>query len=122
WAFASYCGSGGRGAGAGPILGTRPAPMPAPAPAPRPVRHNYEANAYAISQGQRLFSAFNCVGCHAHGGGGIGPALMDDVWIHGSDPEIIFGGIVDGWPNGMPAFRGKIPDYQVWQLVAYVRS
>jgi hypothetical protein len=22
----------------------------------------------------------------------------------------------------MPSFRGKIPDYKVWQLVAYVRS
>ena len=105
-----------------PILGTLPATMPATRPSPRPVRHNYESNAYAIAEGQRLYSAFNCVGCHAHGGGGIGPALMDDIWIHGSDPEIIFGGIVDGWPNGMPAFAGKIADYQVWQLVAYVRS
>lgn len=22
----------------------------------------------------------------------------------------------------MPSYRGKIPEYQVWQLVAYVRS
>jgi cytochrome c oxidase cbb3-type subunit 3 len=22
----------------------------------------------------------------------------------------------------MPSFRGRIPDYQVWELVAYVRS
>jgi len=88
----------------------------------RPVKHDYEQNSYAISEGQRLYRAFNCVGCHSHGGGGIGPALMDNTWIHGSDPEIIFGGIVDGWPNGMPAYRGKIPDYQVWELVAYVRS
>jgi cytochrome c oxidase cbb3-type subunit 3 len=22
----------------------------------------------------------------------------------------------------MPSFRGKLPDYQVWQLAAYVRS
>ena len=39
-----------------------------------------------IAEGQRLYNAFNCVGCHAHGGGAIGPALMDDLWIHGSDP------------------------------------
>src|SRR6266545_1116448 len=41
-----------------------------------PVKHDYEGNAYAISEGQRLYHAFNCVGCHSHGGGGIGPALM----------------------------------------------
>jgi cytochrome c oxidase cbb3-type subunit 3 len=46
-------------------------------PAPQ-TRNRAEDNAYAVSQGQRLFTAFNCVGCHAHGGGSIGPALMDD--------------------------------------------
>ena len=41
-------------------------------------------NAYALSEGKRLYSAYNCVGCHAQGGGGIGPALMDHRWIYGS--------------------------------------
>ena len=65
---------------------------------------------------------YNCVGCHFHGGGGIGPPLMDDAWAYGSNPEQVFASIVQGRPNGMPSFRQKIPDYQVWQLVAYVRS
>ena len=52
----------------------------------------------------------------------MGPPLMDDEWIYGSEPENIFATIVEGRPNGMPSFRGRIPDYQVWQLVAYVRS
>jgi cytochrome c oxidase cbb3-type subunit III len=82
----------------------------------------YEQSAYAVGEGKRLFSAFNCVGCHAHGGGGIGPALMDAEWIYGSHPEQIYSTIVQGRPNGMPSFGGKIPDYQVWELVAYVRS
>jgi cytochrome c oxidase cbb3-type subunit 3 len=82
----------------------------------------YEESAYAVGEGKRLFSAFNCVGCHAHGGGGIGPALMDAKWIYGSHPEQIYSTIVQGRPNGMPSFAGKIPDYQVWELVAYVRS
>jgi mono/diheme cytochrome c family protein len=81
-----------------------------------------EDNAYAVAEGQRLFEGFNCVGCHAHGGGGIGPALMDDEWIHGHEPEVIFTVISEGTPNGMPAFRGKLPPAQRWQLVAYVRS
>ena len=89
---------------------------------PPAVPNRYEENAYAVSQGQRLFSSFNCVGCHAHGGGGSGPALMDDKWIYGHERANIFATIVQGRPNGMPSFAGKIPEAQVWQLVAYVRS
>jgi cytochrome c oxidase cbb3-type subunit 3 len=82
----------------------------------------YDYNAYAIAQGKQLYEWFNCTGCHAQGGGAIGPPLMDDKWIYGSAPENIFATIVEGRPNGMPSFRGKIPTQQVWQLVAYVRS
>ncbi|HYB94547.1 MAG TPA: cytochrome c [Vicinamibacterales bacterium] len=81
-----------------------------------------EDNAYALSEGKRLYSAYNCVGCHAKGGGAIGPALMDHRWIYGSRPEQIYATIIQGRPNGMPAFGGRIPDQQVWQLVAYVQS
>jgi cytochrome c oxidase cbb3-type subunit 3 len=86
------------------------------------VKNEYEENAYAVSEGKRLFDAYNCTGCHAHGGGGMGPPLMDARWIYGSRPEQIFSTIVEGRPNGMPSFRGKAPDFQVWQLSAYVRS
>ncbi len=82
----------------------------------------YGDNAYALAQGQRLFHQMNCVGCHFHGGGGIGPALMDDQWIYGSDPSQIFNTIVEGRPNGMPSFRSRLGNQEVWQLVAYVRS
>jgi cytochrome c oxidase cbb3-type subunit 3 len=79
-------------------------------------------SAYEVAQGKQWFRWYNCVGCHAQGGGAIGPALMDDKWIYGSTPDAIFATIVDGRPNGMPSFRGRIPEAQVWQLVAYVRS
>ena len=82
----------------------------------------YDYNAQAISQGKQLFEWFNCSGCHAQGGGSIGPALMDDKWIYGGAAENIYATIVEGRPNGMPSFRGRIPPQQVWQLVAYVRS
>jgi cytochrome c oxidase cbb3-type subunit 3 len=52
----------------------------------------------------------------------MGPPLMDDKWIYGSAPEDIFETIVQGRPNGMPAFGNKIVSDQVWQIVAYVRS
>jgi cytochrome c oxidase cbb3-type subunit 3 len=91
-------------------------------PPPQQPEFAYQSNAYAISQGKQLYEWFNCKGCHADGGGAIGPPLMDDQWIYGESPQNIFATIVQGRPNGMPSFGGKIPPQQVWQLVAYVRS
>lgn len=85
-------------------------------------RSPYMENAWAISEGKRLFTAFNCAGCHGHGGGGSGPALMDRKWIYGSEPANIHQAIVEGRPNGMPRFGGVLREQQVWQLTAYVRS
>ena len=79
-------------------------------------------SAYAISEGERLFGWYNCAGCHFHGGGGIGPPLIKQDWIYGGEPANLFDTIVKGRPNGMPAWGGRIPEYQVWQLVAYIRS
>jgi cytochrome c oxidase cbb3-type subunit 3 len=96
--------------------------VPGPYTADVKIENPYGGNAFAISEGKRLFTWYNCVGCHANGGGGMGPPLMDDLWIYGSDPENIFSTIAEGRPNGMPAFGDKVPSYQIWQLVAYVQS
>ena len=94
--------------------------------APQNTRNPYEGNAYAISEGQRLFGWYNCAGCHGSGGGGaIGPPLMkadQKDWIYGGSSSNIYDTIVKGRPNGMPTWGGKIPEYQVWQIVTYVRS
>jgi cytochrome c oxidase cbb3-type subunit 3 len=82
----------------------------------------YQENAWGVSEGKRLFLLYNCSGCHAQGGGAIGPPLMDDEWIYGYEPFDIFSTIVEGRPNGMPSYRNRMPDFQVWQLVAYVQS
>jgi len=95
---------------------------PAEAARFKPVGANNERNAYALSQGKTLFRWFNCNGCHANGGGGMGPPLMSDAWRYGNTPDDIYRSIMDGRPNGMPAFRGRIAEDQAWQLVAYVRS
>jgi cytochrome c oxidase cbb3-type subunit 3 len=81
-----------------------------------------EGNALAISEGQRLFAVYNCTGCHANGGGAIGPPLIKSTWIYGGEPANLFDTIVKGRPNGMPAWGGKIPEYQVWQLVTWIRA
>lgn len=75
-----------------------------------------------INEGKRLYNWFNCVGCHANGGGGMGPPLIDEAWIYGSEPIHIYSTIVEGRPNGMPAFGSKIPEEEIWKLVAYVRA
>ena len=79
-------------------------------------------NAEAVNTGKRLFQQYNCSGCHSNGGGGMGPDLMDDVWIYGSRLEQIHQTLVEGRPNGMPSWGNKVPDQQLWQLAVYVRS
>jgi cytochrome c oxidase cbb3-type subunit III len=82
----------------------------------------FESNAYHIAQGQRLYGWMNCGGCHSNGGGGMGPPLMDDEWRYGGTMDEIAATILDGRPNGMPSFRGRITEDQAWQLAAYVRA
>jgi cytochrome c oxidase cbb3-type subunit 3 len=82
----------------------------------------YEENAYHIAQGKKLYVWFNCNGCHANGGGDSGPPLMDESWTYGGQIENIVQTIREGRPNGMPSFRGKVPDDQIWQIAAYIRS
>lgn len=82
----------------------------------------YYDNREAVTTGMRLFGQYNCSGCHSNGGGGMGPSLMDDEWIYGSRLEQIHQTLVEGRPNGMPAWGGKVPDEQLWQIAAYVRS
>jgi cytochrome c oxidase cbb3-type subunit 3 len=86
------------------------------------ISNPYAGNAYAISEGQRLFEWYNCAGCHAHGGGAIGPPLIKSTWIYGGDPANLMDTIVKGRPNGMPSWGRRIPEYQIWQIVTYIRS
>ena len=81
-----------------------------------------ERSAYALAAGKRLWTWYNCNGCHANGGGGSGPALIDAVWIYGGDARAVYQSIAQGRANGMPAFGSRVPPEQLWQLAAYVRS
>jgi cytochrome c oxidase cbb3-type subunit III len=95
--------------------------QPGPTEVAESTKSPYGSNAYALAEGKRLYNQMNCSGCHFQGGGGIGPPLMDDQWIYGSDPSQIFTTIMEGRPNGMPSWKGKLSNQQVWQLVSYVR-
>jgi cytochrome c oxidase cbb3-type subunit 3 len=111
----------GQQTGPGPTAISDLRPGNAPEPPPDPRAAYYEGNKDAIFAGQRWFQWYNCNGCHFNGGGGIGPALMDNKWRYGGRVDQIYRSIADGRPNGMPTWRGKIPDSQIWQLAAYVK-
>lgn len=97
-------------------------PHGAPPAVVGPGGFRFEENAYQLSEGKRLYAWFNCNGCHAEGGGGMGPALLDGRWRYGSSMVDIVVSIRDGRPNGMPAFGDKIPAEQMWQLAGYVSA
>ncbi|MGA9586501.1 MAG: c-type cytochrome [Terracidiphilus sp.] len=83
----------------------------------------YTNDPVALQDGRRLFNWYNCSGCHGgHAGGGMGPSLRDEVWLYGNRDDQIFDSIAHGRSNGMPAWGTKIPQDQIWELVAYIKS
>jgi cytochrome c oxidase cbb3-type subunit III len=83
----------------------------------------YVSNAYDLSQGKRLYSWFGCPECHGSDGlGGTGPPLLDGWWQYGPDVVSIYLSVRDGRLDGMPAFRDKLTNEQIWQLTGYVQT
>jgi cytochrome c(L) len=85
----------------------------------------YTGNAEAIQQGKALYLQMGCSGCHGvGGGGGMGPALLDDEWKFGSDDATLFKLIKGEVPQQtMPATIGNaLKDDEIWKIIAYVRS
>jgi cytochrome c oxidase cbb3-type subunit 3 len=82
-----------------------------------------DTDAVALNQGRTYFTRYNCAGCHGgHAGGGMGPSLRDGRWRYGKEDIQIFGSIAEGRGLGMPAWGTKLPDEQIWKLVAYIKS
>ncbi len=105
------------------VPGLPPTTQPAASASPTIDFKKFERNAFQLSEGQRLYTQMNCGTCHAAAGGGdIGPTLSDDSWIYGHEPQQIHATIIEGRPNGMPAYGPKLSRSEVWQLTAFVRS
>jgi cytochrome c oxidase cbb3-type subunit III len=117
-------GPGGLGRSTPSRTWIQPGPPASPAsPAPSTTNQQWKPGTAAIQEGERLFGWFNCSGCHGgQGGGGWAPSLRDSQWIYGDDPVSIYDSIWQGRPQGMPTWGGRIPDQQIWNLVAYIRS
>ena len=74
-----------------------------------------------IAAGKDLY-LIACAGCHGPSGeGGRGPSLMLGPAAQNKRPTDVFNSIKNGVPGGdMPPF--PMPEEQLWQLTAYVRS
>jgi cytochrome c oxidase cbb3-type subunit 3 len=75
----------------------------------------------AVEAGEAIFKS-NCVACHgADMKGGIGPNLLDTVWIHGGRPEDIQHTITVGVPEkGMLTWGPILGPEKVAEVAAYV--
>jgi cytochrome c oxidase cbb3-type subunit 3 len=98
-------------------------PVPGVTAQPPLPQNPLENNAVARMEGRTLFVQFNCSGCHGgHAGGGMGPSLRDRVWLYGGQDANIYASIAQGRGKGMPTWGAKIPQQEIWQLVAYIKS
>jgi cbb3-type cytochrome c oxidase subunit III len=87
-------------------------------------------DAESVEAGRKLYQR-HCAGCHGPGGkgdgslalsGGTPSDLTDDTWDHGSTDGEIFTVIRDGVSSDMLAYKDRLEDKQIWQLVNFIRS
>ncbi len=93
-----------------------------------------------VAQGQALFRNYGCSGCHGgNGGGGMCPALTNDVWVYGGDDDTLFRLVTFGSEElqkqgytriGRENVVGPMPPFgaiiknadDLWKILAFVRS
>jgi len=76
-----------------------------------------------IEAGAKIFKA-NCSPCHLeNGGGGAGPNLTDQYWLHGGDFPSIYQTVYDGVEGkGMAAWGNILMSEQVHQVASYLET
>lgn len=80
-------------------------------------------DASGIAAGQTIFQG-TCAACHAKdGGGGVGPNLTDEYWLHGGSLHDVFKSIKYGWTDkGMKSWKDDFSPMQIAQLASFVKS
>ncbi len=76
-----------------------------------------------IASGATIFQTA-CAACHAKdGGGGVGPNLTDEYWLHGGSLSDVFKSIKYGWPDkGMKSWKDDFSPKQIAELTSYIKS
>lgn len=81
------------------------------------------ADAGRRKSGQEIFAS-KCASCHGPaGGGGIGPNLTDNFWIHGGKPVQVATTIIKGVAEkGMPPWGGVLKPDEIYSAVSFIAS
>jgi cbb3-type cytochrome c oxidase subunit III len=84
----------------------------------------------SVEAGKKLY-ARHCASCHGPNGkgdggmalsGGTPSDLTDDAWDYGATDGEIFVAIRDGVSSDMLAYKEKLSEKQIWQVVNFLRS
>lgn len=74
-----------------------------------------------LKSGKQIFTT-NCASCHAQdGGGGVGPNLTDQYWIHGGDFASIYETILNGVAEkGMISWKPLLSQKEMLEVSSYI--
>ncbi|MEP7044596.1 MAG: c-type cytochrome [Dokdonella sp.] len=103
------------------------------------VSNPYLGKPDAIAQGKDLYSSKACSGCHgAGGGGGMGPPVINSIWIYGDDDTTLFNLIklgstelrakgytrtgTEAVVGDMPGFGSNLSDDEILKILAFIHS
>ncbi len=129
-------------AAGGDVDYTKISPVDLVAKAPKGSLHNpYKDTQDDITAvGGKFLLSYSCSGCHGgNGGGGMCPALTNDIWVYGGDDDTLFRLVTLGSDElqkagysrkgrenvvgPMPAFGTIIKSSDdLWKILAFVRS
>jgi mono/diheme cytochrome c family protein len=128
--------------GAAPVDYTKIAPrdLVAKTPKGKLVNPYKDTQADVVAQGEELFRSYSCSGCHGgNAGGGMCPAITNDVWVYGGDDDTLFRLVTLGSDalqkagysrighenvvGPMPPFGAIIKNSDdLWKIFAFIRS
>lgn len=105
-------------------------PSPHRHPEAQKLKNPVPADEVSIIEGRKVYLR-HCASCHGQAGkgdgsmalaGGTPSNLTDETWDHGSSDGEIFVVIRDGVGSDMEAYKDKLAEKQIWQIVNFIRS
>ena len=113
------------------VIGARArAQEPRRNPEAQKLKNPVSIDAESIEAGKKIYQRL-CASCHgpkAKGDGGLALSggtpsdLTDEIWDYGSSDGEIFLVIRDGVSSDMLAYKDRLDEKQIWQVVNYLRS